>query len=156
GKEIRRWNHETPVFTLAITADSQTMASAGGYESHEIRLWQVATGREFYKLQGHQGWVSALALSPNGKNLVSGDSEGTLRFWDLAARKTIHRGQFGPYISTLTFADDGKTVAVGGWDGVIHNFDVEARKEVQVGGGHQNKVTSVVFSPNGQTLYSSG
>ena len=38
-------------------------------------------------LKGHERWVLALALSPDGKTLASGGDDHSLRIWDLEKRR---------------------------------------------------------------------
>jgi WD40 repeat protein len=47
-------------------------------------------------LQGHTDWVSAVAVTPDGRQVVSGSWDHTLRVWDLKDEKEI-----------LTFTIDG-------------------------------------------------
>jgi WD40 repeat protein/tRNA A-37 threonylcarbamoyl transferase component Bud32 len=59
----------------------ETLATAG--EDWTIRLWDVATRKErSVSLRGHDAGVNSVAFSPNGRILVSGSSDGTVRFWE--------------------------------------------------------------------------
>lgn len=49
----------------------------------EIVLWDLKTLERRAVLTGHRGQICHLAFSPDGKTLVSGGTDGTLRFWDL-------------------------------------------------------------------------
>jgi WD40 repeat protein len=47
-----------------------------------VRRWDAATGEELVRLPGHADYVYSLAFSPDGKTLVSGSGDTTLRLWD--------------------------------------------------------------------------
>ena len=42
-------------------------------------VWDMATGKEMSKLEGHNGYVYSMAISPDGKTIVSGSSDNTIR-----------------------------------------------------------------------------
>jgi WD40 repeat protein len=59
-----------------------------------VRLWDAATGEELVRLPGHSDYVYSLAVSPDGKTLVSSSGATTLRLWDtelLRARSRVRR-----------------------------------------------------------------
>jgi WD40 repeat protein len=47
----------------------------------EIKIWDLTVGQELLTLKGHTGCVRGVGFSPNGKVLVSGSADGTIRFW---------------------------------------------------------------------------
>src|SRR5262249_24969163 len=58
------------------------VASAG--QGRAILLWDIATGAEVARLQGHANYIFSLAFSPDGTTLASGSGDCTLRLWDTA------------------------------------------------------------------------
>jgi WD40 repeat protein len=57
---------------------------AVGCFDHNVRLYDAFSGKELRRLEGHQGYVEALAFSADGKALASGASDTTALVWDLA------------------------------------------------------------------------
>jgi WD40 repeat protein len=84
GEELRSW--ETPRSeggwnASALSPDGQWVASSG--KDGLIRLWDMATGRELTRWEGHESAVTALSFHPDGKTLASGSKDGTLKLWNL-------------------------------------------------------------------------
>jgi WD40 repeat protein/TPR repeat protein len=50
----------------------------------KIRLWDVGLKTLAYELMGHTGDVTCAAVSPDGRRLISGSRDQTLRIWDLS------------------------------------------------------------------------
>jgi WD40 repeat protein/serine/threonine protein kinase len=59
--------------------DGDTIAAST--QDGTVKLWDPATGRERCTLVGHTASVHALAFSPDGSVLATGDTGGTIRFW---------------------------------------------------------------------------
>ena len=62
------------VFSVAYSPDGTTLASRSG---GQVKLWDVATGKEQATLKGHTSVVSSVAYSPDGKILASGSVKKT-------------------------------------------------------------------------------
>jgi WD40 repeat protein/tRNA A-37 threonylcarbamoyl transferase component Bud32 len=133
---------------LSFSPDSQTLASAQ-LDGH-VKLWDVATHMEKGNSVRHEGWIRAMAFSPNGELLaVGGQQDHTVAVWDLANEERVTT--FGPIndaITDVTFSPDSKTLA---WvcdapDAALRLANLET-KQVQTLKGHTSHVSSVVFHP---------
>ena len=79
-KRLGHLNVHATTHTISFSPDSSTLASTE-YES--VNLWKVESGEKIATLNGHTGWVNAVAFSPNGSTLISGGDDETLRIWDV-------------------------------------------------------------------------
>jgi WD40 repeat protein len=99
----------------------------------------------------------AVAFSPNGKLIVSGTTDGTLRLWDLASGQEIWT--FVGHVldvTSIAFSPNGKFVLSGSADTTLRLWDVASGQEVRRFEGHKWAVSSVAFSPDGTLALSSG
>jgi WD40 repeat protein len=81
---------------LCFSPDGRLLAAVG--HDHTIRLWEAATGKTVLVLPGHQGGVgrpyflagvNCLAFSADGKTLVSGGEDRSIRLWDVGSGKQV-------------------------------------------------------------------
>jgi WD40 repeat protein len=59
------------------------------YPSYLIRLWDMQTRRELRRIEAHQWLVESLDFSPDGKTLVSGSFDGTVKLWEVEGGRLI-------------------------------------------------------------------
>jgi WD40 repeat protein/serine/threonine protein kinase len=97
--------HSDGVVGLALLADRQTLISAGA----NICFWDVRTRHEnALKLSPRSGGFSSLALSPDGRRLAAGGSDGRITIWDLPSHQELatlegHKEE----VMQLAFTPDG-------------------------------------------------
>jgi WD40 repeat protein len=69
---------------FAFSPDAKMLATCFDWgEDSRVRLYEVATGRILHELRGHQGYLTGLVFSPDGKTLASGSTDNTVLLWDL-------------------------------------------------------------------------
>ncbi|MGH7140424.1 MAG: WD40 repeat domain-containing protein, partial [Pirellulales bacterium] len=71
--------------TLAMTPRDNLIATAGlnPATGANVTLWDASTLVSMREFDGHAQGVSAIAFSPDGKLLVSGDRDGVANLWVL-------------------------------------------------------------------------
>jgi WD40 repeat protein len=78
---------EEAVWSVAFSPDGTRLAT--GSDDDHVRLWDVASGEEIARLEGHTERISVVAFSPDGARLVSGSDDGTIRLWDVASGREM-------------------------------------------------------------------
>jgi WD40 repeat protein len=94
---------------LAISADGQIIAAL---DSGTIGLWDVASHLQIgQRLRGATGSIRSFAFIADGKTLVSGSDDGTIRLWRVPAVRTL-KPPPGKRPATVTFSPDAAVVAM--------------------------------------------
>jgi len=104
-----------------------------------------------------QNPVWAVAVTPNGRVIVSGNNDGTIHLLQKRHGKILKvlGGHLGP-VWSVAVSRDGRTIASGSADGTIKLWNFYSGQLIRTLGGHTDGVFSVVFSPDGQALASVG
>ena len=69
--------------------DPRRPPRALGLGGPNAAAWDLESGQTIRTLEGHTCWVSAVAITPDGRRAVSGSEDRTLRLWDLESGKEI-------------------------------------------------------------------
>src|SRR5207253_2620277 len=122
-------------------------------------------GRPGTPLRGahrHRGFVAFLnagrqALSATYSLL--GDSDWTIRLWDVATGKETSRLQVGEereQLFSAAMSPDGRRVLTGHLDGSVCLWDLATKKKLAGFSKHKGRVLSVAFTPDGRFALSGG
>jgi WD40 repeat protein len=136
---------------IDFSPDGRTIASG----DKAIRLWDVSTGREIKRFEGHTRYISSVNFSPDGRTIASGSDDKTIRLWDVSTGREIKRFEgHTEYIRSVNFSPDGQTIASGSSDKTIRIWDVSTGREIKRFEGHTASIRSVNFSPDCRTIAS--
>lgn len=132
-----RFRHGDTVTAAAFARDGLTAATAS--RDGTLSLWDTGSGKERVRFQGHTGEVLAVAFSSSGDHLISGGTDGTVRFWRIPRspgtdglvtgeeERCVHPSR--EEVQAVALSTDGSTAAVGRADGVLVVWDLNNGKE---------------------------
>ena len=176
--------HTDRVTVLCFHPDGNLFASGSG--DHTIRLWGIVQSSTLatttpidgddclHILCGHTDWILTICFSPDGRYLVSGAADGTIRLWHVETGQCIKtlKEQVG-WMGSLCFSPDYRTLVCGCFDHTIRLWDVNETalsalkasptldsvpylsEKSETLRGHTNIVLAVCYSPHGGILASS-
>ena len=83
---------------VAFSPDGKLLSGAG---FGVVQIWNVTTGEEVHKLEGHNAWVPAVAFSPDGKLLATGGYPGEIKLWNVESGEALRTltGRFSTVLS---------------------------------------------------------
>jgi RNA polymerase sigma factor (sigma-70 family) len=175
GKEVRRLaGHGGRVAALAFSPDGKLLASGGDENDATVRVWNVASGKELARFEGHR-CVGRLSFAPDGRTLTSADArDAVVRTWRVIGPdgavvdggkpvgefKVNDIGESGMAVSPdgklLAAADDPRGLI--NQPSPIHLWDRATGKELRQLEGHigEGPIRGLAFSPDGKLLASAG
>lgn len=107
------------------------------------------------RLRGHTGSVENVAVSPDGRHLLSCSGDRSAILWDRETGRLIRRlGRGIAPLSAVAFSPDGRRILSGHSDRVVRLWDLESGTLVRGLRGHREVVFQVAFSQDGQLGYS--
>ncbi len=142
--------HGASILCIAVSSDGKRAVS--GSEDRTARLWDVETGRELRRFEGHTGPVSAVAFA-GSDTILTGSHDRSARLWDAKTGKEKQRFE-GHTDLVTSVAAHGVSFASGSFDKTIRLWKATERQEVACLTGHKGVVRSLAFDASGERLVS--
>ncbi len=177
-QEIMTFDENNRSSFMAFSPDGKYFLCGGppviGFISRDIpptmKIYDVATGGEIrdFKLQMFlENYIWSVSYSPDGKHVLSGNSNGKMVLWDTSLGKSIRSvvGSDGSFlvpavVNAIAFSPDGKYALSGGSDNSVRLWNAKNLTLIKKFDGHTGNViggvTAVAFSPDSQYALSAG
>ncbi len=135
---LRQAGFRVVVFGVLVLASGGSTAA----------LAQVPESRRF---EGHKSYARSLAFSPDGRYLLSGSVDSTIRLWDVETGQQVKQldGHLEE-VRSVAFSTDGRWVLSGGQDHTVRLWDLETEEELCRLEEYSTRIRDVTFSADGR------
>jgi WD40 repeat protein len=142
--------HSLPVVSVALSHDGNLLAT-GSRDGTSI-LWETSTGHKLREIKAEPLGVSAVALSPDGRRLLTGGA-GTAKLWDTENGTLLRKfGVPGEFLRSVLFSPDGKSALTAGDDGAAKLWDLATGRRLRLFGDAPARLAAAAFSRDGRRL----
>ncbi len=175
GRELATLQgHVDSVTACAVTPDGRRVVSASW--DNTLKVWDLETGRELATLQGHvkgpgrrrgrrrrelaslRGHakeVTACAVTPDGRRVVSASWDNTLKVWDLDSGSALATLQgHAKEVTACAVTPDGRRVISASGDQTLKVWDLDSGSALATLQGHAKEVTACAVTPDGRRVVS--
>jgi hypothetical protein len=90
-----------------------------------FKVWALGSGRALATLAGHTSWVTACAVTPDGRRVVSASRDKTLKVWELESGRAVAtlKGHTG-LVRACAVASHGRHVVSASYDQTLKVWDL--------------------------------
>ncbi|MDZ7966155.1 MAG: WD40 repeat domain-containing protein [Nostoc sp. DedSLP03] len=152
------------VHSLAISPDGKTLVCSAGDNRHQSinspKVWNLETGEEKFDLRfnhHHIGDINWIAISPDGKNMVSAGADKVIMLWDISKGKYLGKlSKHSTLIYALPIHPNGESFFSADGNGRIKVWGWNWGEKIATLEGHYRSIYALCVSPDGKLLISGG
>ncbi|MBD2168091.1 PQQ-binding-like beta-propeller repeat protein [Calothrix membranacea FACHB-236] len=159
--------HSNWVNAIAVTPNGKQVISAS--DDNTLKVWNLETGKEGFfslirnffnirqkfTLRGHSYSVKAIAVTPNGKQVISVSLDCTLKVWNLETGKELFTlSGHSDLVQVIAVTPNGKQVISASDDNTLKVWNLETGKELFTLSGHSHSVNAIAVTLNDKQVIS--
>ncbi len=110
--------------------------------------------RERDRFKAHTANINSVAMTLDGKKIVSASGDRTIRIWDISGAELMVLTGHENYVSSVAITPDGQKIISGSGDKTIRVWDIISGKQLAVLKGHTGDISAVAITPDGQNIVS--
>ncbi len=161
GKEVHKFiGHEGPVYNMAIMQDGKHLVSVADKDL-AVKIWNIENHELVSSLAPNSAHVTAVAISPDQRFIVTGGEDGFARIWDIDRGVLLRSLEHEHGIYSMTISPDGRHLLCGSkrtpgerYPGVVWVWDFELGVLLKTLSGHMGHVTAITMTADSKYILS--
>ncbi|KAL2212044.1 WD40 repeat-like protein [Sarocladium strictum] len=152
---LKQQGHFDSMNSLVYSPDGRRIVTTA--DDGKIKVWDVESGFCIVTFTEHTSGVTGCEFAKKGNVLFTASLDGSIRAWDLIRFRNFRTFTAPTRLSFSCMAVDpsGEVVAAGSLDSFdIHIWSVQTGQLLDQLSGHDGPVSSLAFTPNGDSLVS--
>lgn len=160
GQQLRAKDLPLEVlFQIDVTPNGKQALVAG--MAPMVIVLDAATLEQIGRLEGHQGWVSGVDISPDGRHAVTVSVDGSIILWDLLSQSLVRRIETGAEggLWAVAMSPNGRTALAETDEGAVGLWDLasgERLKKYVIDGFSGAGSSGIALLPDGQSAIAQG
>lgn len=163
---IKIWNSETgnivrtikadnsSVNHVYVTPDSKNIISTHG--NIRTKIWNIEDGKLLFDFVAHQQKITSISIASKDRLIATASHDGTIKVWNLNSGNLMKTIITQSPLSCITFSPNGEQIASGSVNGEIKIWNLNRNAVDLVLFGHRRFVDNLIYSSDGQKLFSGG
>jgi len=141
------------VYTAIFSPDSTLIATGGDSSNEQIEIYTDTLDVAWASLKGHTEAVYCLAWTVNGKTLISGSYDDTIRTWNTSTwqQLAVFKGHSST-VEDIAISPNGRILASASWDNTVRLWNLQNGQPIASPLQHPSCVNCVSFSTDGTLL----
>ena len=151
--QIVTFHHHEWVWSVAFSSDGKLLAT--GDNSGQVNVWNLQNHQAVTQLHADSDSVYTVQFSPNNQILAGAGYAGKVKLWNVPDWEPHGTLTSNGTVSEISFSPDGSILAATSYKS-IHLWTVGIGENIVTLTGHTDWIRTAAFSPDGNTLISSG
>lgn len=161
GKEVHKFiGHEGPVYNISVMQDGKHFVSVADKDL-AVKIWNIENRELVSSLAPNSAHVTAVAVSPDQRFIVTGGEDGFARIWDIDRGVLLRTSEHEHSIYSMTISPDGRHLLCGSkrtpgerYPGVVWVWDFELGVLLKTLSGHMGHVTAITMTADSKYILS--
>jgi WD40 repeat protein len=141
------------VYAVIYSPDTTMIATGGRGQEEYLLIWDAKTGKHLANLKGHTATVACLTWTADGKTLISGSWDYSIRTWNTTTwhQIAVVTGHTS-HVFGIAISPNGRILASASWDNTARLWNFETGQPIGSPLQHADPVRCTSFSPDGKLL----